>query len=512
MDSYNTPAGRRPHAVLVEQAPPHNTEIEAAVLGMIVHSPHEVAKDIERLGINNKSFYDLRHQALFGVIRAVLREGKLPDMVTLGKRIQDEGKAEAIGGLSHLAALPDMTTVPFEQFVNQLHELRRRRFVISQATLLHACAHDPKQSLDEIAINLERVIEYQRQTSVAGLTMRKPSEILAMTFDEKDCYVGDRLIAAGQSTTILGPGGIGKSRLLLQLAASCIVGRDFLGLPTYAQGKRWLILQAENSSRRLCTDLEHLRKWLGDEAYKIVDENLTLHTLETEEDCILSLDAPATVAAMKQAIMKYEPDIIAIDALYNFASGDLNSDSEMRKTLQCLSRIARTDNPQRAMVVLHHALTGKAGVGKAVGFERASYGRNSKVLHAWTRAQINIALGSPEDNGSLIVSCGKNNNGKEFKRFAARLDTDRMIYEVDEHFDWDAWQEQLQDPKAVVTSLVEPQHVRELCATPQPKAELVKALMGKTGCIRSSAYRYIQRAEETGQIRFNEADQMYLAC
>ncbi len=355
------------------------------------------------------------------------------------------------------------------------------------------------------------MLEFARENKASTLTMRRPDEILAMSFDETDCYMGDRLIAAGQSTTILGPGGIGKSRLLLQLAAACIIGRDFLGLPTRAQGKRWLILQAENSNRRLRADLEHLRAWTGEEGWKTVCEQLLIHTLETEEDSFLSLEATTAVAGMKRAIAQHAPDIVAIDALYNIANGDLNNDAEMRRSLQFLSRVAGAENPQRAIVVLHHALTGKAGVGKAVGFERASYGRNSKVLHAWTRAQINIALGSAEDNGSLIVSCGKNNNGKEFPRFAARLDTERMIYEVDGEFDWNEWQTQLADSKPV-EGMVAPQRVRDLCATPQAKADLAKAIMAESGCIRTSAYRFIKRAEDSGHIRFNDADEVYLAC
>lgn len=479
------------------------------VLAMIVHSPEEVAKDIERLNINGKSFYALRHQAIFRAIQAVRRENVLPDTTAVFTRLKHEGAEQGI--IDALMELPEHQFAPFEHYVKQLHELRWRRLLIRLTATLQHCAYDPLEPLASVASDLQRVLEVTEERNSPALTMRTPDEIMAMTFDAKDCYVGDRLIATGQSTTIIGPGGIGKSRLLLQLAAACITGRDFLGLPTRAQGKRWLILQAENSNRRLRSDLEHVRNWVGEEAWKLVSEKLLIHTLETEDDCFLSLEASHATSGMKRAIAKHEPDIIAIDPLYSFASGDLNSDSEMRKTLQTLSRIAKADNPQRALVVLHHSLTGKAGVGRAVGFERSSYGRNSKVLHAWTRAQINIAPGSPEDNGTLIVSCGKNNNGQEFKRFAVRLDTERMIYEVNGQFDWDAWQEQLADSKPV-TSLVEPEQVRELCATPQKKGDLAKAIADETGCIRNNAYRYIRRAEESGQIRFDEADQVYLAC
>jgi len=35
------------------------------------------------------------------------------------------------------------------------------------------------------------------------------------------------------------------------------------------------------------------------------------------------------------------------------------------------------------------------------------YGRNSKVLHAWTRGQINLAPMSEDNNDVLALSCGK---------------------------------------------------------------------------------------------------------
>ena len=71
-------------------------------------------------------------------------------------------------------------------------------------------------------------------------------------------------------------------------------------------------------------------------------------------------------------------------------------------------------NNQRAIVLLHRALTGKAGAVKASGFTSARALRNSRFLHGWTRAQINIAPGSADNNDALVITCGKNSNSKEF--------------------------------------------------------------------------------------------------
>ena len=63
----------------------------------------------------------------------------------------------------------------------------------------------------------------------------------------------------------------------------------------------------------------------------------------------------------------------------------------MTATLTVIGRITRQGDPQRIPVILHHALTGKSGAARATGFDRGSFGRNSKVLLGWVRSQINVA-------------------------------------------------------------------------------------------------------------------------
>ena len=79
-------------------------------------------------------------------------------------------------------------------------------------------------------------------TTPERLTVRKPSEILAMKFDDSDKILGDRLLAKGQTLTILGEGGLGKTRILLFLAVCCITGRKFFNIETHHKDLRWLII------------------------------------------------------------------------------------------------------------------------------------------------------------------------------------------------------------------------------------------------------------------------------
>jgi 5S rRNA maturation endonuclease (ribonuclease M5) len=339
-------------------------------------------------------------------------------------------------------------------------------------------------------------------------TIRTPDEILEMVFGDDDIIIGDRIIAEAQSCVIAAAGGSGKSRLVIQIAACVATGRKFLNFATGKPDSNWIFIQTENSNRRLQSDLRPLKSWLGDDWPKFA-VRVKFHTVENDTDTFVNLDSPEAVANIQAAITLHAPDIIVIDPLNDFAIGDLNKDADMKLTLQTLSRICRKGNPKRAIVVLHHALTGKAGASKATGFDRASFGRNSKTLHAWTRAQINLAPVDPDTNDRLIVACGKCSNGREFQTFAVRLNPDMMIYECDPTVDVSQWEQDITGAKDT-TPLMNPDRVRELCAVMgSSKATLAKSIMDDCGCYRGSAYRYITRAEQAKKITLNKSHEKY---
>ncbi|HXR47406.1 MAG TPA: AAA family ATPase [Candidatus Limnocylindrales bacterium] len=341
-----------------------------------------------------------------------------------------------------------------------------------------------------------------------GLTIRTPDEILAMSFDDGDRILGDHLLDDGGNLALLGAGGVGKSRLLLLLLA-CIAGaRRFLTFDTFRPNMKWLVLQTENSNRRLQQDIAPLKSWLGDNWPRFT-ERVIIHTIETDADGFMNLDDTDAVARIQAAIQENRPDGIIIDPLNDFAIGDLNKDSDMKLTLQTLSRICRRGNPKRVIIVSHHSLTGRAGAAKATGYDRAGFARNSKVIHAWTRGQINIAPVDPDNNDRLIIACGKCSNGREFQTFAVRLNRDSMIYECDPTVDVTQWQQDMTGAKDNAP-LMNPDRVRELCDLGgSNKAALAKAIMDDCGCYRGSAYRYITRAEQATKISFKKSNETY---
>ncbi len=345
--------------------------------------------------------------------------------------------------------------------------------------------------------------EEEKESPFQPLTLRTPNELLNMTFDDGDIILGDRLLAEGHSMTLCGAGGVGKSRLWIQFMAAQIAGRKFLCFDTFKPDMTWLWLQTENSNRRLQKDFQTFQKWLGDEDWRKFSNQVVIHTLETDEDGLLCLSDRSVISKIQSAIAIHSPSAICIDPLADVAVGDLNKDADMKTTLQILSRLCRTANPNRAIVVLHHALTGRGGAAKATGYDRSSFSRNSKVLFAWTRGQINLAPIDPENNNRLIVSCGKCSNGREFPTFAIKLNLDTMIYECDASVDVSQWEEDMTGkiPKSPMT----PDRVRQLTELAgSQKADLARVIMDDCGCSRATAYRHAAKAEKTGQIKFSD--------
>jgi hypothetical protein len=479
---------------------------ERAVLGAIIEANGEpLPPHVQRLlYASPDSFTDPSHAAIAATVKRLRADGRghTPALVLSAMKDAPEGTAILLARLPDDALPMSAAEVEASTLVVDFEQRKDAADIKHAADIITA---DPSKARS-VKANLRATWHAQECDNRTGskLTVRQPDDLLAMTFDDSDIILGDRLLATGQPLVIAAAGGAGKSRLLLQLAACVTTGRRFLTFETSNTDLPWLILQTENSNRRLQRDLANLRAWLGDD-WPAFNDRVRIHTLETDADGFLSLDNEANRQAIADTIEDHAPGIVAVDPLNEFAIGDLNTDADMRATVSALSQLVRRGNPHRALVVLHHSLTGKAGASRAVGFDRSSFGRNSKALFAWTRGQMNLAPVDPDDNGRLIVACGKASNGREFQPFAVRM-TDGGIYECDPTVDVAEWQ---RDMTGTTAPLMTPERVAELCASPMAKADLSKVIIADCGCSRATSYRHIKQAESRRAIRFNSKHEHY---
>lgn len=353
------------------------------------------------------------------------------------------------------------------------------------------------------------IIEKARVSTKSKLTIRSVTELLEFTHTDADNYFGDRVLAEGQPATILGPGGVGKSRLLLQFAICMILGRSFLGLETHAPNRTWLIIQTENSNRRLQVDLKGMISGLqlNSADTQTLNESLFIHTIEHEQDGFLALEEKDEFAAVQSLITDLNPDFVVFDPLNTFTAADLNSDAEMRNLCTAITRATKRGNPKRVPVILHHSLTGKAGAQRATGWDKASYGRNSKVLQAWTRSQINIVPRDPEDPTKLLITCGKNNNGAHFGDIPVYFDEDSRIYVIDDSYDPDEFQEAVGNKrKKGEKAKYDPAEIVSLFDAEITGLQLTELVKKHYKCQKTKAYDIIDLAKRRGFVTSFQAD------
>lgn len=442
----------------------------------------------ERLDIQPNDFASPINRQISEAILAVPR----PELLSVQDELRRRGHLKAVGSESRLTEIFSLGggcigRDSLEYALGEVLDASRRR----QESKIGEELSQNRITGKEGAARLSQLAVRDSRSEFAVHTA---AELLAMPVAENACLLGDRLLALGQALVIAGVGGIGKTRLLLQFFVALIIGRDWCGFPTHGRGKRCLFLQTENNLSRLQSDLSKLRDFAGND-WPLVEEKLLIHTVETDADLLLSLGDPQSAARLETAIRKYDPDVVGLDPLRDFAMGDLNSDADMSATLREAGRISRAGNPDRALVILHHALTGRAGASKAFGLERAGFARNSKMLQTWTRGLINIVPGSADDNETLVLTCGKNSNGREFAPVTVRLNPATMIYEVNEDFDIDSWRGQLASGKperrCFDAGLIRDLDFPEAAL---PKKAVVKLIRDETGCGISRAYELVEEA------------------
>lgn len=341
------------------------------------------------------------------------------------------------------------------------------------------------------------------------LSLLSASEIFSIRFSDADRILGDHMLDLGSHLTLLGQGGAGKSRLVFQLIANALrADPRFLSFDLHpgASSLRWLVFQQENSPRRLQDDLLKVKAFMGD-AFPRFDAQVRVLSPMNEADTWLNLDNPDNLLRMQSALDWFLPDVVVFDSLYDFSAGDLNKDQDMKATLTGLTRLARHRNPKRALIVLHHARTGSGGQASAVGMDRSSFARNSKVIYNWSRCQVNVTPLLENSSELLSVSCGKLSDGREFPPVAVRLNPETMIYECDQSVDV---AEVMAETREGVRPGMSPARVRELCEpTGSTKKDLCRLVMDDCGCSRSTAYRSMEKAEEKGQIKFSDAKGLF---
>lgn len=341
---------------------------------------------------------------------------------------------------------------------------------------------------------------------VKPFTIWKPSQFVGYTAPIDSIILEHGLVERGKWTSVIGIGGLGKTRLLLLLSIQQITGREWCGLKTHGKPLRWLVLSTENGLRRWKSDLTAMLAELSEEQRSAIDEHLSIMAMVDDEDADLNTGSLESMARLAVTLREFKPDAIVFDPFADMIDGDENKTEHIVATLRTLRQIVRREVPAAAVVIIHHARTGAGNVAQAGdNFSAGNFGRGAKALYSAVRAEIQLAPGDRDDGNKIVVACGKNSDGPKFSPRGIIFDPESCSYTVDPSFDLDAWRADVsgQRSQAAVTIADVVEAVQKLAAKPgdETTTKQVFEFLEETGAPLRTVQRQLRNGADAGYLR-----------
>lgn len=270
-------------------------------------------------------------------------------------------------------------------------------------------------------------------------------------------------LVPGAVVEVIGQPGLGKSRIVFDLARHQVLGEDFGGRKTLGRPLRWLFAGSENGITRLDRESKafvlHLKpeevrgmseterlelaaaNGFTEDRLKALDENVRTFTLENPEDFDISLLNEDNRRKLTATLAEHRPDVLVVDPWGDVIAGKELDDGDVRDTVRILRGcLAGAELKKTVIFIVNHARMGAAEEAKARGSDEGNFGKNSKCLFSISRQVFNLRRASFDDNPDVEIINAKNNDGKKTPPLALRLDPNRMSYDLIEGFDHDEWQ------------------------------------------------------------------------
>lgn len=214
-----------------------------------------------------------------------------------------------------------------------------------------------------------------------------PQELLEFDYrTDPSTAVGQRYLCRGGSLVLVGPSGVGKSSLLMQMLVSLAVGRPFWGIR--GEPGKVLLIQAENDKGDMAEMLQGVTAGM---ALNEFDAPGDLEILKTnmvfQHDCVHT--GFEFICTIQKLIERHKPKYVAIDPLLSFMGADISKQEECSKFLRnWLNPISESTGV--IWLIAHH--TGKPPAAKAregwTSTDHSYVGLGSSELVNWARAMM----------------------------------------------------------------------------------------------------------------------------
>lgn len=217
-----------------------------------------------------------------------------------------------------------------------------------------------------------------------------------------------RHLLRGYVTTLVAPGGVGKSTLTLSWAASLATGRDLAHASPQSPGKAWII-NNEDDDTELMRRFAALRRhadlpWQSLSGRIHITGNATQNFVVAKKAAHGNLVATNDLQWAIDFIRQEGIDLLIVDPLVSTHRANENDNGEMEFVMNCYRRIARETNC--AVCLVHH--TSKPQGGSSEGFAgNQNAGRGASAVVNAARVSLTLFDMSERDAERFAVAEGE---------------------------------------------------------------------------------------------------------
>ena len=359
-DNSRKPANRTKSSAQIfneiGRIPPQATDIEQAVLGALMLEKNAVTDTIDML--KPESFYDPKHQLIFGAIHDLFKTSNPIDILTVVNLLKKNGELESAGGAAYVSGLTNRiaSSAHVEYHARIITEKHIKRELIQMSSDIMKNSYDESMDVFDVLNSAEsdlfKIAENNmgKQVDIMQNVVRQAIEEIEKAAQNKDGISGvptgffelDRVTAGWQRSdmiVIAARPAMGKTAFVLSMARNTAVDYN-MGVAFFSleMSSVQLVKRLIASETRLSA--EKLRKGTlrEDEFQQLHSRISKLATAPIYIDDTPGISVFDLRAKCRRLKMQYGIEMIIIDYLQLMTAGGSKGSGNREQEISTISR------------------------------------------------------------------------------------------------------------------------------------------------------------------------------
>lgn len=368
---------------------PQARDLEEAVLGAMMLERNAVTDTIDIL--SSESFYDPRHQYIFGAIRDLFGSSQPIDILTVTDKLKKNGELEAAGGAAYISQLTNRvaSTAHVEYHARIISEKHIKRELIRMSNEVMKDAYDDTNDVFDVLNKAEgdlfNIAENNmgRAVNVMQNVVREAIEEIERASQNSDGISGiptgfyelDKITAGWQRSdmiVIAARPAMGKTAFVLSMARNTAVDHN-MGVAVFSleMSSVQLVKRLIASETRLSAEKLRRGDLRDDEIHQLHSRIKNLSTAPIFIDDTPGLSVFDLRAKARRLKMQYDIQMIIIDYLQLMTAGSSknsgNREQEISQISRSIKEIAKELNvPIIALSQLSRSVEARGGEKKPI--------------------------------------------------------------------------------------------------------------------------------------------------